>query len=156
MKIVIAAGLAGAAAIDLYLTVIHAVVLHDASALAVQQWDASNALGPAAFAQPASAWLGFCMHALVSIGWAAIYVLASARLPVLRANYLVSGTILGIAAFLVMRYAVVPLGHAQLGGIHTFGALINLLVAHTIFFGIPLVATVDWMRRTAANAVTAR
>ena len=64
-------GLCGAVLIDLYLVISEPWVAKGVTALLVMQWDASNALGAAAYTGGwATAALGTLMHFCVSIVWA--------------------------------------------------------------------------------------
>lgn len=135
---IVLAGTLGCVLIDAYLVVTHAWLFHDATALVVSQWDASNALGPAAFRGGLStALLGFAMHYCVSLIWAAIFVISALRLRALSDYPILSGTAFGIVVLLVMKYAVVPLGHAS-QTIASPAQLVNQILAHVVAFGIPV------------------
>lgn len=140
---IVIAGALGCVLIDLYLVVTHVWLLRDATAIAISQWDASNALGVAAFSGglPA-ALLGFAMHFCVSVIWAAIYVLLALRLRAILERPIVFGTVFGIVVMLVMKYLVVPLGHAHQGG-GTPAQLINQILAHVLAFGLPVALVVS-------------
>lgn len=59
--------------------------------------------------------LGFLLQWAMSLIIAAIYVVASLRIPMLRRRWALGGLAYGVAVFLVMNYVVVPLsavGHA--------------------------------------------
>jgi len=133
----VAAGLAGAALIDVYLVVVESFVLRNATPQLVMQWDASNALGRAAYRGGwETAILGTLMHLCVSIAWAAAFVSIATRVDWLTKRPILSGALLGVVAMAVMR-AVIHLGHAV---IHPFTPLtfVVILIAHTFFFGIPV------------------
>lgn len=136
------AGTLGCVLIDAYLIVTLGWIFHNATALQISQWDASNALGPAAFRGGLpTALLGFAMHYCVSIVWAALYVLAALRARVLLEHPVPSGVVFGIAVMLVMKYVVVPLGHASQP--HARPAqLVNQILAHVLAFGIPVALVV--------------
>ena len=124
--------------IDAYLSITHAFIFHDATPLEVSQWDASNVLGRAAFQGGwATAGLGFLLHLAVSLSWATLYVFAATRLRTLVDRPILWGAVYGILVMLVMRFAVVPLGHAALGATSP-AALINVSIAHVLSFGIPV------------------
>lgn len=59
------------------------------------------------------------------------------RFGVWRVRPILTGIVFGTIAMLVMRYAVVPLGHAHQPNIDAL-RLTNLWVAHTLGFGIPV------------------
>jgi hypothetical protein len=140
-----AAGLTGAALIDAYLIVVESFVLKNATPQLVMQWDASNALGMAAYRGGwATAVLGTLMHFCVSIAWAAIFVAIATRVRWLTRRPVASGALLGVVAMTVMR-AVIHLGHAV---IHPFttATFVVILIAHTLFFGLPVALVAASMR----------
>ena len=146
-RAIVIAGVAGAVAINLYLIVAEVVVLHGASVIAISQWDASNALGAAAFGGGvATALLGFVMHLVVSTAWAAIFMTIAIRFPYVVTHPFASGVIFGAAVMCVMIFLVVPLGHAPHGHISLAG-WIDRAVAHTIFFGVPVAWVVSRLVR---------
>jgi len=140
----LAAGLTGAVTIFLYLTISLPLFLHIAP-VNLYEWDASNIVGLyTATHEPVAATvlIGQSAHIVVSIIWGVVFVallrvVASvARLPVAW------GIMYGVFVMLFMHYLVVPLGHApQIP--YTVAGFTNTLVAHTLFFGVPvaLVAT---------------
>jgi len=141
----LAAGITGAALIDLYLIIVESFVLKNATPLLVMQWDASNALGIAAYRGGwATAILGTLMHFCVSIAWAAVFVWIATRVRWLTERPVASGALLGVVAMTVMR-AVIHLGHAV---VHPFSPLtfLVILIAHTLFFGIPVALVTASMR----------
>jgi uncharacterized membrane protein len=133
----ILAGVAGAVAIDLYLS-ISLQLMHVANGITLSQWDASNLLGNDAFRGGLStAAIGFGLHLCVSVAWGIVFGLLYSRIAWVRAHALASGLIFGAVVMQVMAYAVVPLGHAS----HPAPALagwLNNFVAHTLFFGVPV------------------
>jgi hypothetical protein len=143
------AGVAGCVAIDLYLIVTHGLIFHDATALEVSQWDASNALGLSAFSGGlGTALLGLGMHLCVSLVWAAIYVFAARAAPALLRHPWLAGTVFGVVVWFAMRYLVVPLGHAHAGGFSP-AQFANQGLAHILAFGIPVALIVS--ARTASR-----
>jgi hypothetical protein len=134
----IIAGIAGAVAIDLYLIITQSWILHVATPVEISQWDASNLLGRAAFnGGMGTALLGFVMNLCVGAVWGIAFALATRRFGIWRARPILTGIVLGTIAMLVMRYAVVPLGHAHQPSVDGL-RLTNLWVAHTLGFGIPV------------------
>ncbi len=132
------AGIAGAVLIDLYLCVTETFILRNATPLLVMQWDASNVLGTAAYQGGwATAVLGTLMHLVVSIVWAAVFVTAAMRYRWLATQPILSGALLGIVAMAVMR-VVIHFGHAIVRPYPSFEYFLNLVVAHVVFFGIPV------------------
>jgi len=135
----IMAGVVGALAIDLYLIITQSWIMHVATPVEISQWDASNALGRAAFfGGIPTALLGLVMNLCVGAVWGIILALVVRSRPELqRVNPIVAGIVFGTIAMLVMRYAVVPLGHAHQPHLDA-ARLANLWLAHTIGFGIPV------------------
>jgi|HubBroStandDraft_2_1064218.scaffolds.fasta_scaffold25697_2 uncharacterized membrane protein YagU involved in acid resistance len=139
---ILLAGALGCVLIDLYLIVTIPWLLH-ATPIQISQWDASNALGVAAFngGMPA-ALLGFAMHLCVSVIWAAIFVAVALRFRWVLAHPVVSGITFGLVVMVVMRYLIVPLGHAhQPAG--TAVQLVNQILAHVAAFGVPVALVVS-------------
>ncbi|MFZ1019121.1 MAG: hypothetical protein WAN39_14780 [Candidatus Cybelea sp.] len=137
------AGLCGAVLIDLYLVISEPWVAKHVTALLVMQWDASNALGAAAYNGGwATAALGTLMHFFVSIVWGILFVLAALRFRRLRDHALTAGIVLGVVAMAVMRL-VIHFGHAVVRPFPSPGIFLYILAGHVVFFGIPvaLVAT---------------
>jgi uncharacterized membrane protein YagU involved in acid resistance len=138
MKRIVFSGLAGLIAISVYLVVALQFVLHTAAGLQLFQWDASNALGPAAFAGGwETAALGLLMDVPVSLAWSATFVLVVERISAARAHAVVTGVLFGAVVMVVMHWVVVPLGHASEGAPSAI-PLLNELIAHTLFFGVPI------------------
>lgn len=125
-------------AIDSYLAVTLIWIFHRATFRGMFQWDASNALGDAAYG---GGWgtvaLGMAMHLVVSTIWATAFVVAATRIPALLRQPLVFGALFGLVVMLFMAHVVVPLGHAAKFP-QPLPIFINQLVAHVVFFGIPV------------------
>jgi hypothetical protein len=87
--------------------------------------------------------LGFFSHFLIATIIAAVFVLASRHIEVLRRHWIVSGLIYGLAAYFVMTWVVVPVSNAG-GGISLTLALparpvlINGLLIHAFGVGLPI------------------
>jgi uncharacterized membrane protein YagU involved in acid resistance len=141
--VVLRAGIIGAIAIDAYLVVVDCFVRHIATIQELFQWDASNALANAAYEGGwGAALLGCSFHVIVSLIWALLYVVATKYWKPLLAQPLVSGVAFGLLVLIVMQFLVVPLGHAQRSGF-TLLTLGNAIVAHVVFFGIPVAYAVS-------------
>jgi hypothetical protein len=142
----IAAAIAGLVAITAYLVLVRAIAAHLSVALCLQQllqWDASNAYGPQAFdgGWP-MALIGLAMDFVVSLAWAVLYAALYVALPIVRRNVVLTGLCFGATVMVVMLYVVVPIGHAVRMQ-STESHVVNVLIAHTIFFGLPLALTVQ-------------
>lgn len=131
------AGLIGAVTINLYLVVVEAWILHVATPVQISQWDASNILGVAAFNDGLySAGLGLLLHVVVSLCWATLYLIVALSNDTVARHPWISGTAFGFIVMFAMRLIVV-LGHASLAPL-SVGTFFMLLIAHTLFFAIPV------------------
>lgn len=98
---------------------------------------ASGLLGrPSFFEGQRSMAIGLVAQELMSLIIAAVYVLASTRLPLLRRRPLALGALYGVGIFLVMNFIVVPLSAAwpRHRAVHLDAVLLNL--AAMILFGV--------------------
>jgi len=147
--IAILAGLCGAILIDLYLVITEPFVARGVTPQLVMQWDASNALGTAAYRGGwATAILGTLMHFTVSIVWGTIFVALALRIRWLTERPLLSGALLGVVAMAVMR-AIIHLGHAVVRPFPNVWYFLYILVAHVVFFGIPVALAAAFLLRRA-------
>jgi uncharacterized membrane protein YagU involved in acid resistance len=96
-----------------------AALINGRSPLVILLVIASGLLGKASFqgGLPAVA-LGLVLQWLMSLVIAAIYVLVSNRIPVLRRHWIAGGAAYGVGIFVVMNYVVVPL--SEIGRIPQF------------------------------------
>ncbi|GAC1301278.1 MAG: hypothetical protein NVSMB19_09200 [Vulcanimicrobiaceae bacterium] len=133
------AGLAGAILIDIYLVVTLVLVAHVASITSFYQYVASGALGPAAYANPANAYLGFAVHLAVGIAWGIGYAYVAARTPQVRDRPLLSGTVFGLVVMIAMQLVEVA---GRIYVLPDAPAFANGAVAHVVFYGIPVAAIV--------------
>jgi hypothetical protein len=145
----ILAGIVGNIAISIYLSIALPVFFHTPPIL-LFQWDDSNIVGNVAFSGGlGSAALGLFFDFIVASVWGGIYVLLYRTLPFVRRSSVVSGLAFGALVMLVMFAVVVPLGHAHQS--NALASLLNGLLAHTAFFGLP-VALVVRRTQSAVNA----
>jgi hypothetical protein len=149
----VAAAVVGLITITIYLVLERAVAERLSVVLGLQQllqWDASNGYGPAAFRGGwPMAFIGLAMDFVVSLAWAVAFTALYAAAPAVRRNVVLTGLVFGAVVMVVMIYAIVPTGHAT--RMHsTVSHVINVLVAHTIFFGLPLALTVDAVLKAGA------
>jgi uncharacterized membrane protein YagU involved in acid resistance len=104
----------------------------------VLQAIASGLLGRASFTGGVStAALGLGLHFFIAFTAAAVYVLASLKLPVLIRRPLVCGAIYGVIVWLMMREVVLPLSLFNQGRLTLIG-LLNGLFAHIVCVGFPI------------------
>jgi uncharacterized membrane protein YagU involved in acid resistance len=152
LKTIIVAGVVGAFLIDLYLVVTASWIFHTATARKLFLWDASNLLGIHAFQRGfETELLGCLLHLIVSIVWAAFFVLVLARIPAIASHPLIWGIIAGVAVKFFMQYIIIPLGRAS-SPHYNWISLTNNLIAHTLFFGVPVLL----IARHAYNAIADR
>ena len=103
----------------------------------VLQYIASSLLGARAFSGGlASAGLGLVVHFAIALVVAAIYILASRRVAVLRTQWVLLGLLYGAAVWAVMNLVFLPLTAVAPGPITT-AALVNGVVSHALFVGLP-------------------
>ena len=110
-------------------------ILHSIAAGAIGR-DSARAGG----AQTAA--LGLVLHFLIAFTIAAIYVVASSFLPVLRRRWLLCGIAYGVVAYFMMTFVVVPMSNAGPGRIAfalpVTPVLINGLAIHVFGVGLPI------------------
>ncbi len=103
----------------------------------VLQYIASSLLGTRSFSGGlATAGLGLVVHFAIALVVAAIYILASRRIAVLRTQWVLLGLLYGAAVWTVMNLLVLPLTAVALGTITT-AALANGVIGHALFVGLP-------------------
>ena len=111
--------------------------LHGQNPIQVLQYIASSLLGARAFSGGlASAGLGLVVHFAIALVVAAIYILASRRVSVLRTQWALLGLLYGAAVWTVMNLLVLPLTAVAHGPITT-AALVNGVMSHALFVGPP-------------------
>ena len=111
--------------------------LRGAEPLRIFQAIASGLIGPSAFdGGVATGLLGVALHFLIAFGIVSIYYLASRRVRALVERPFLYGAIYGIAVYLVMNFAVIPLS-AVTRGPFLLPVVINGLLIHMLGVGIP-------------------
>ncbi len=142
----LAAGVAGAVTYDLYLWL---TVFRHFPAGMPGGWQSTAAavVGRVAFTSPAFEWVGLAIHAIVSIAWAGGFAYLAARQPALTERWLIAGLLYGIVVYVVMGLILLA------GNAFTMPAnptsFINSIVAHTLFFGVPVAFVVKLMEPRA-------
>jgi len=111
--------------------------LRGTNPIQVLQYIASGVLGPASFKGGlATAGLGTLLHFFIAFVVAAIYILASRAIPVLKSQAVVLGLIYGAAVYLVMTYLVLP--RSAIGpSAFDLGLFLNGVIGHALFVGLP-------------------
>jgi hypothetical protein len=130
----IPAGIAGGICIDLFLY-FATVLPHHGSMLAVWQFIASTAFGKPAFTSTGYAWAGLAMHFAVSIAWALGYGYLAATQSGVGARPVISGLVYGFVVWGVMQLVLYTV---QALHINSFGDAVINVIAHTLFFGLPV------------------
>ncbi len=103
----------------------------------VLQYIASSLLSARSFSGGlATAGLGLVVHFAIALVVAAIYILASQRIAVLRTQWVLLGLLYGAAVWAVMNLLMLPLTAVAPSPITT-AALINGVVGHALFVGLP-------------------
>jgi len=131
----IVAGICGCIALDLFLW-IGTVVPARSSMPRMWQYVASVLVGPTAFTSPSYAALGAATQLAISIGWAGGYAYFAATRPATNRHWLVAGASYGIVVYALMQLILLAGGHFQ--GPPTPNAFVIAVVAHVVFFGIPV------------------
>lgn len=90
-----------------------------------------------------SASLGLLLHFLIATCVAAVYILASRKLP-LSQHPIWYGAAYGLAVYLVMNYVVLPLSHIGPRPLPSWPVLLNGVLALIFCVGIPIA----WMSRS--------
>jgi uncharacterized membrane protein YagU involved in acid resistance len=68
---------------------------------------------------------------------AAVFVLASRRLETLKTHAVLAGLLYGAAVYFFMNYLVLPLS-AVAAGTFQLGLLLNGVIGHALFVGLPI------------------
>lgn len=118
--------------------------LRGTSPARVFQYVASGLLGPASFeGGTATVLLGVLLHFAVAFGAAAVYWLASLRLPALVRRPLLCGALYGVAVYFVMGRVVTPLSAARTLPFSLTSMLTGILI-HVLFVGLPVALVARW------------
>ena len=104
----------------------------------VLQYIGSGALGRSAFqGGVATAALGAAFHFIIAWVAAAVFVLASQRLPFLKTQAVPAGLLYGAAVYFFMNYLVLPLS-AVAASTFQLGLFLNGVIGHALFVGLPI------------------
>ena len=145
VKEAFAAGITGGIFLDLYLYVT-TIAPHQGSMFAVWQFIASVAIGKVAFSSMSYAWLGLLIHFAVSIGWAGGYAYLASRRRFMNERWAISGLVYGIVVYMFMQ--IILLGANALKPPATPNDFLNAVVAHSVFFGLPVAFVVARLNRS--------
>jgi hypothetical protein len=135
----VCAGLLGALTIDTYIVITVPLMFHTVTFERIMQSDAANALGAAAYDDGIPAvFLGIGMHIGVSLCWGLFCALLVSRIPAFARNPIPFGLVYGAIVMFIMWEVVVPLGRAPHAASLPLDHVLNIFVAHTLFFGLPV------------------
>jgi hypothetical protein len=93
-----------------------------------------------------SPWLGLAMHLVVSIAWGIGFAYVASTRANITERPILSGFVFGCVVWVVMQFALM-LAHVWAG--ITATSFASGIIAHTLFFGIPVALTVRGMSRGA-------
>jgi len=101
-------------------------------------------LGPGAFTNPAAVPIGIVLHFCVAVGWAVGYVYLVRSQPQLLARPWISGAAYGLVVYVFMEIILITAGQY-----HRVppGVFFTQLVAHVVFYGIPVALIASRMLR---------
>ena len=134
------------------LDIADALIFHGVRGVApwrILQAIASGLLGRDAFTGGAwTAALGLGLHFFIATAAAAVYTVASLRLPLLVARPVLCGAAYGLIVNVVMQNVVLPLSAFRPGPPAPAGAIdwgqVNLWLAHVVCVGLPIAFTARW------------
>jgi len=130
----IIAGIIGGILIDAFLYVVQIMPAHG-SILGLWQFVASTAIGPNAFTNPNSAWLGLFMHVCTSIAWGIAFSYVAHTRPGISNHPYISGLVYGVIVMIIMDIVLMV---AKSFPSPTVQSALTALIAHCIFFGLPV------------------
>jgi hypothetical protein len=139
------AGLIGGVILEAYLYATVLLPSHTTVAASFQ-YVASAAIGKEAYNNPSYVWLGLAVHFIVSIGWAGGYAYFAQRNLFVNRRWLVSGLGYGFVVYMFMQ--ILLLGAQAFVFPATPAALINQVIAHLVFYGVPVAFAIARMDRT--------
>lgn len=153
MRAILAATLA-CGAIDLaYNVVAWVLIMHRTTTLRLLQYIASGVMGKAAFEGGLKAGtVGLVLHYVVAAAWSAVFVLAYTRSAAVRQRPIPAGLALGVVAFVVMNFIVVPSSGVPAQTMAFSWPLVMNFVAHLLFVGLPIALTTRMIYSSTALA----
>jgi len=130
------AGLIGGAILAAYLILITVFVEHTTGLAGFFQFIAAGLVGRAtAFGNPNFAWLGLAAHFATSIAWGIGFAYVASRRPTVTDRPFAAGIMYGFIVYVAMQLMELAANIFVAPGALTF---YNELVAHTLFFGVPI------------------
>jgi uncharacterized membrane protein YagU involved in acid resistance len=130
--------------------------MHGYSATRVCQSVASGLLGQAAYdGGTSTALLGTVLHYTIAICAAAVYFVASRRIPLLTQRPVLSGAIFGVCMYLFMTFVLLPLSAYPRAFKFDLTVVVANLLAHMILFGQPIAWAASRVPRQTDGAAVA-
>ena len=136
------AGVAGGFLIDLFLIGVQIIqgTPPGEAVTGTYRFIASALLGPGGATNPAAVEIGALLHVCVAIGWALGYVYLVRQQPQLLSRPWVSGAVFGVVVYVFMEVVLLT------AGLYHRPKPVELeiaLVAHIVFYGIPVALLVS-------------
>ena len=147
------AGIIAGICLEAYL-VLTVVLPSHLNVLQVWQWIASAAVGDVAFTNPAYAWLGLLVHFIISIAWAGGYAYLAQAQQFMNRRWVISGLVYGLVVYIFMD--ILLLGARKFVPPTSALALLNVLIAHSVFFGLPVAFVVSRLDAAAMRSPSTR
>ncbi len=147
LKAGLVAGLAAGVLFDVFLFAMQLATGTSADKLADNfVFIAAVLLGPGASTNPIAVPLGVVLHFCVAIGWALGYVYLVRSQPQLVVRPWISGAAYGLVVYVFMEIILITAGqyHRVAPGL-----LFTQLVAHVVFYGIPVAVIASRMLRSS-------
>lgn len=115
--------------------------------LRIFQSVAAGVLGKASFEGGVPTFLfGVLLHFAVACCIAAVYYVASLKLPVLIRHAVACGLIYGMLAHLGMNYVIIPLSAAAAGRF-SLSTFLPAFIGHALLVGLPVALIARWSAR---------
>ncbi len=146
LKAGLVAGVAAGILIDVFLFTMQLATGTPADKLAGNfVFIAAVLLGPGAYTSAIAVPLGIVLHFCVAIGWALGYVYLVRSQPQLLTRPWISGAVFGLMVYVFMEIILITAGlyHRVAPGL-----FFTQLVAHVVFYGIPVAVIASRMLRT--------
>lgn len=107
---------------------------------------AATALGKGAAAGTDAAAVGLAIDLAVSLVWGFAYAYLAATQPALNRRWPISGLAYGLAVYIMMQIVLLVSGNFEYP--HTPNDFVAALLAHVVFFGLPVAAVVRALDRS--------
>ncbi len=112
--------------------------LNGLNPIQVLQYIASGLLGPSSFhGGLGTAALGTVLHFVIAFVAAAVYVVGSQWITLLKSKAVLFGLLFGVAVYFFMNYLVLPLS-AVVHSPFSLGLFLNGVIGHAFFVGLPI------------------